>query len=106
MSFTQAKAASFSMSFAAGARLTTRPMTNRARPVRFSVAASSPIVASDAIRWVWWGRVPSQITATGVDPGSPAPISRSAIFELAPGNWTDCLTQVLISPTGERTDKQ
>jgi len=26
--------------------------------------------------------------------------------ELAPGNWTDCLTRVLISPTGERTDKQ
>ena len=26
--------------------------------------------------------------------------------ELAPGDWTDCLTRVLISPTGERTDKQ
>lgn len=26
--------------------------------------------------------------------------------ELAPGNWTDCLTRVLISPTGERADKQ
>ena len=35
-----------------------------------------------------------------------APGGMDTAAELAPENWTDCLTRVLISPTGERADKQ
>jgi CubicO group peptidase (beta-lactamase class C family) len=36
----------------------------------------------------------------------PVTCAAAMQIELAPGNWTDCLTRVLISPTGERADKQ
>ncbi len=58
---------------------------------------TAPYVLDGAITGDIFRAYVEQILAPTLGPGD---------IELVPGNWTDCLTRVLISPTGERADKQ
>lgn len=69
------------------------------------IAESCPVV--DAARGVVAGCDLQANAQTSLDPGQVGEDAfERGLTELAPGNWTDCLTRVLISPSGERADKQ